>query len=103
MPRLTLRADDPTPDANGAAPDAGKRPPAEPAAPPLLVRRREAARLCGLSPASWDRLHVSGRCPAPVRLGGAVLWRVAELIAWTEAGCPDRETWAAIRAANNAN
>jgi predicted DNA-binding transcriptional regulator AlpA len=36
----------------------------------------------------------AGRAPAPLRLSrGCVRWRRAELIAWTEAGCPDRRTW----------
>jgi predicted DNA-binding transcriptional regulator AlpA len=90
MPRLTVHASDPTPNA--------ATPVADPAAlPPLLVRRREAARLCGLSPASWDRLVSAGLTPAPVRLGGAVLWSVEDLRAWVAAGCPDRRTWEALR------
>ncbi|HTU19231.1 MAG TPA: hypothetical protein VMG10_14315 [Gemmataceae bacterium] len=88
MPRVTGRPDDPA--ANGAAPAAATL-------PPLLVRRRDAARLCDLSPASWDRLVSAGRTPAPIRLGGAVLWCVSALVAWTEAGCPDRQTWEALR------
>jgi predicted DNA-binding transcriptional regulator AlpA len=91
MARLTSPAADPAPR-DGAAPDA-----APAVLPPLLVRRREAARLCGLSPASWDRLTSAGRTPAPIRLGSAVLWSVEELRAWIAAGCPDRQTWAAIR------
>lgn len=81
MPRLTIPAADPA------------------ALPPLLVRRRAAARLCGLSPASWDRLASAGRTPAPIRLGSAVLWSVEELRDWIAAGCPDRRTWEALRAA----
>jgi prophage regulatory protein len=91
MPRLTHSAD---PVADVAAPLT-----TDPAAlPPLLVRRREAARLCGLSPASWDRLSSAGRTPVPIRLGGAVVWRVEELRAWVAAGCPDQQTWTAMRA-----
>src|SRR5690242_144520 len=63
--------------------------------PPLLVRRRDAARLCSLSPASWDRLNSAGLTPRPIKLGGAVLWRVEELRAWCEAGCPPRDEWEA--------
>jgi predicted DNA-binding transcriptional regulator AlpA len=66
---------------------------------PLLVRAPEAARLCGVSRATWHRLAAAGRTPAPVRLGGAVLWRVDELRAWTEAGCPDRRTWDVLHSA----
>ncbi len=67
MSRLTPRPD-------GPAPAAELLPAAPAAPPPLLVRRREAARLCGLSPAAWDRLVSAGQTPAPVRLGSAVLW-----------------------------
>lgn len=77
----------------------GAAPPAAATLPPLLVRRREAARLCGISPATWDRLVSAGRTPAPLRVGGVLLWRVSELASWTEAGCPDRKTWEALRAA----
>lgn len=69
--------------------------PAEPVAPPLLVRRRAAARLCGLSVSAWDRLHAAGRVPAPIRLSGALCWRVAELAEWVDAGCPPRAEWEA--------
>lgn len=60
---------------------------------PLLVRRRDAASLCGISPSTWDRLVRAGRTPAPLRLGGAVVWRVGELAEWVQAGCPSRAEW----------
>jgi predicted DNA-binding transcriptional regulator AlpA len=59
----------------------------------FLVNAREAARLCGISRASWYRLHSSGRCPLPVRLGNRTLWRRQELEAWVKAGCPARQKW----------
>jgi prophage regulatory protein len=100
--RLQLRPPDPdgadVPPAAGDT-DASARAPSAPAPPPLLVRAPAAARLCGVSRATWHRLAAASRTPAPLRLGGAVLWRVAELVAWTEAGCPDRRTWLALRAA----
>jgi predicted DNA-binding transcriptional regulator AlpA len=68
---------------------------------PLLVGRIDAARLCGTSPRTWDRLASSGRTPRPVRLGGRPLWRLAELAEWISAGCPDRDTWDAITAADS--
>jgi predicted DNA-binding transcriptional regulator AlpA len=72
-------------------------PPAEPA---LLLPRATAARLCGVSPATWSRWDAAKRIPAPVRLSpGCVRWRRAELAEWTAAGCPDRQTWMAMQAA----
>lgn len=67
------------------------------AQPALLIGRIEAARLCGISPASWDRLTARAANPAPLRLGGRLLWRRDELTAWVDAGCPDRVEWQAIQ------
>jgi predicted DNA-binding transcriptional regulator AlpA len=67
------------------------------AAEPALVSAKVAARLCGISRASWERLHSAGRVPAPIRLGGRVLWRLEELRRFIDAGCPP--TWRAGEAA----
>ncbi|HUT61701.1 MAG TPA: hypothetical protein VNA25_28010 [Phycisphaerae bacterium] len=65
---------------------------------PLLVDAREAARLCGVSRASWWGYNAAGRVPSPIHLCGRTLWRRDELAAWIEAGCPARERWKALRA-----
>jgi predicted DNA-binding transcriptional regulator AlpA len=66
---------------------------------PLLLAAAEAARLCGVSPASWYRLVSAGRCPAPVRLSrGCVRWRAEELRDWIAAFCPSRREWEVRRA-----
>jgi predicted DNA-binding transcriptional regulator AlpA len=65
---------------------------------PLLIPAPEAARLCGVSEATWWRLHAAKRVPAAVKLAGRTLWRSEELRNWCEAGCPDRRTWEARRA-----
>ena len=72
--------------------------PSPPVTPPLLVDARGAAALCGVSRAHWLALNSSGRVPMPVRLGRRVLWRVLELTAWSEAECPARDRWQALRA-----
>jgi predicted DNA-binding transcriptional regulator AlpA len=64
---------------------------------PLLVDAREAARLCGVSRTTWLSLSQQGLTPEPLRLGRRVLWRVAELRAWTAAGCPARSRWAEMQ------
>lgn len=76
--------------------------------PPARKRRRlsllvvDARRLAKLLCAgirtvrTWD---AAGKLPAPIRIGGRVVWRVSEIRAWIEAGAPDRVTWAAIVAA----
>lgn len=66
---------------------------------PLVVDARRLARLlcCGIRTVrTWD---AAGRLPAPLRIGGRVVWRTDEIRVWLAAGAPDRETWAAIRAA----
>jgi predicted DNA-binding transcriptional regulator AlpA len=87
-----------TPDVSGRKPRAAAilTAPVE----PLLVAAAEAARLCGISEASWHRLRAAGKLPSAVRLGGRVLWRVAELRRWCIAGCPDLRTWQALENAN---
>jgi predicted DNA-binding transcriptional regulator AlpA len=44
---------------------------------------------------TWD---AAGKLPAPLRIGGRVVWRMDEVRAWLDAGAPDRETWTARRA-----
>jgi excisionase family DNA binding protein len=57
---------------------------------PLLLDVRTVARLLNVSVRTIHRLKATGEMPAPVRLGGRVLWRRAELLAWLEVGCPSR-------------
>ncbi len=64
----------------------------------LLIPDTEAAALAGVCRATWHRLRAAGKLPPAVRLGRAVRWRRAEVVAWIEAGCPDGGTWAAMRA-----
>ena len=64
----------------------------------LLVGRLQAALLCAVSPASWDRLTAAGKTPKPIRLGGRVVWRRSDLESWIAHGCPDRKTFNALTA-----
>lgn len=64
---------------------------------PLLLTAKRASAACSFSVATWYRRVSDGTAPAPVRIGAAVRWRADELRAWTEAGCPDRKTWEALR------
>lgn len=69
-------------------------------APPILVDARTAAALLGVGLRTLRTMDAAGKLPAPVRLSaGCVRWRLAELRDWTEADCPDRARWAAIRTA----
>lgn len=49
---------------------------------PLLVDRKEAAAMLGVSLRSFLRLVERGVAPAPVRLGRLTRWRVADLEAF---------------------
>jgi predicted DNA-binding transcriptional regulator AlpA len=62
-------------------------------AEPLLLTARQAAAVCGRSLRTWRTWDSSGRIPRPIRIGASTLWRAAELHAWVDAGCPDREEW----------
>jgi excisionase family DNA binding protein len=71
-----------------------------PAPPPLLIPDTAAAALLGISRAHLHRLRTAGRFPEAIRLGRALRFDRAELVAWTEARCPDLATWRAMKAAN---
>jgi predicted DNA-binding transcriptional regulator AlpA len=75
-----------------------KKPPAELNLEPLLLAAPQAARLCSVSVATWHRWVADDRTPEPLRPSpGCVRWRRSEIVAWVEAGCPDRATWQAMR------
>ncbi len=66
---------------------------------PLVVDARRLAKLLGAGLRTIWTWHAAGKLPAPIRLGGrGVVWRVREVRDWLDAGAPDRETWAALRA-----
>jgi prophage regulatory protein len=78
---------------------AADRPTPTPALEPLLLSARDLAALLRLGLRTIRSMDAAGKLPAPVRVGGSVRWRLDELRAWLDAGAPDRETWARIRAA----
>jgi predicted DNA-binding transcriptional regulator AlpA len=63
----------------------------------LQVPDTVAARLAGVSRATWWRLHAAAKTPAAVKLGRKRLWNRAELEAWIAAKCPGRREWEAMR------
>ena len=67
--------------------------------PPLVVDARRLAKfLCaGLRTVrTWD---AAGKLPAPIHIGGKVVWRLDEIRDWLAAGAPRRDEWQARRAA----
>jgi predicted DNA-binding transcriptional regulator AlpA len=45
------------------------------------------------------RWQVSGKIPAPVRIGRSVKWRLSEIDEWIQADCPPRTKWEMMHAA----
>jgi predicted DNA-binding transcriptional regulator AlpA len=63
----------------------------------LAIDAVQLGKLLGLSLRTIRRLDSSGRIPRPVRIGGAVRWRIEEITAWLEEDCPSRRQWEAIQ------
>lgn len=69
----------------------------DPKIEPMLMGASAAAKLCGISLASWYRHLSAGKTPRPIRLGGRVLWRVSDLRRWIDLGCPEREIYDSMK------
>jgi predicted DNA-binding transcriptional regulator AlpA len=65
----------------------------QPGSTALLIDVVTLAKLLDRSPTSVRRDDKAGQIPRPVSLGGAKKWRLAEVVAWVEAGCPKRRIW----------
>jgi excisionase family DNA binding protein len=59
----------------------------------LLVDTQEAAKLLQCSARKIFKMQIAGEMPKPIRIGRAVRWGRAELIAWIDAGCPTAADW----------
>ena len=63
----------------------------------LLIDKKIMAQLLNVSSRTLSRLDDLQAIPAPIRLGVAgsmIRWRLAEILAWMDAGCPLRRSWA---------
>jgi excisionase family DNA binding protein len=56
----------------------------------LLMTADQLATALQISKRSIWRLCDERKIPEPIRLGGAVRWRVKEVEAWLASGCPRR-------------
>ena len=63
---------------------------------PLLLKRKAAARYCGFSLATWDRMSAAGLNPEGLKIGGSRMFRRDELRAWVRHNCPPRREWVVI-------
>ena len=60
----------------------------------LAVDAKRLGDMLGISERSVRRLDSAGKLPRPVKIGGSVRWRLGEVEAWLDAGCPPRSKWA---------
>ena len=67
--------------------------------PALVVDARRLAKLLDAGVRTVRTWDAAGKLPAPIRLGGKVVWRVDEIRDWLAAGAPRRDEWNARRAA----
>jgi predicted DNA-binding transcriptional regulator AlpA len=67
----------------------------------LLIRPGRLWQLLAISAATGWRWNALGRLPRPINFASqgrsTLRWRLAEIQAWIEAGCPSRDLWEAIR------
>lgn len=61
--------------------------------PVRLIDAAEVARRLKVSVRTVRVMQVSGRMPAPIRIGRRVRWRADVVDAWIAAGCPDYRIW----------
>jgi hypothetical protein len=62
---------------------------------PLMLAAKDAAKLFGKSLRTWRTWDALGLIPKPARIMHSTLWRLEELKAWAQAGCPRRAEWEA--------
>ena len=62
-----------------------------------LLSTRAVAKILSLSSRTVHRLNSSGLIIEPKRISGSVRYVQSELLAWIEAGMPDRQTWEAMK------
>ena len=58
-----------------------------------LLTAQDVAEMLDIGRSTLYRLKSSGKVPRPVKIGGSVRWRRAEIKAWIEAGCPPLSRW----------
>ena len=63
---------------------------------PLMLRAKDAAKLCGLSVSTWHEYRTSGRIPPSIKIGKARLWRLDILRKWVGWNCPNIDKFIAL-------
>ena len=57
-----------------------------------LLTAKQLGLMLALSKRQIFRLNSCGKLPRPVRIGGAVRWKLSDISRWQDLNCPDRET-----------
>jgi predicted DNA-binding transcriptional regulator AlpA len=68
-----------------------------PTADKLLADIESLSYMLDWSIRTTRRKHAAGLIPRPIRIAGAVRWRVSEIQEWVAVGCPDRRRWEALQ------
>lgn len=55
-----------------------------------LLRDSEVAKRLNVSRRQVWKLTAAKLMPAPIRVGGSVRWREADIVGWIQAGCPSQ-------------
>lgn len=58
-----------------------------------LLTAKQVGLLLALSQRQIFRLNSCGKLPRPVRIGGAVRWKLADISQWQALNCPDRQEY----------
>jgi len=57
-----------------------------------LLTAKAVGEMPSLSKRQIFRLNSCGKIPAPIRIGGSIRWSESTILAWLQAGAPDRLT-----------
>jgi len=68
-----------------------------PALEPLLIRAKQAAAICGVSPRKWADLQASGQIPPSFKLGGCRVWKISDISFWVERDMPSLDAFLKMR------
>lgn len=60
-----------------------------------LLSAKQLGLMLALSKRQIFRLNACGLLPRPVKIGGAVRWKLADISCWQEMNCPARQEFEA--------
>ena len=64
-----------------------------------LLTAKAVGEILSLSKRQVFRLNSCGKIPSPIRIGGSIRWAESTILAWLQAGAPDREEFEARKEA----